>query len=103
VTGIKDPQIIADCKTYGTILLTADSDLETTWAAEIVQAKIGIVILSNNTDGAVKWGARIIKGQSEIIAQLRTRKKPYVLRLNSHGKVTHLRLYRKKGSRVITI
>ena len=70
VGSIQDPQVIADCGTAKTVLLTADSNLETTWAAEITKAKIAIVILSNNTDGATKWGQRIIQGMGKIRAQL---------------------------------
>lgn len=103
VTGIKDPQVIADCGTTGTILLTADSNLETTWAAEITKAKIGVVILSNNTDGAVKWGQRIIQAMGKIRAQLDKRRKPYAICLTVLAEVSRVRLYRKKGSRVIHI
>jgi hypothetical protein len=101
--GIQDPQVIADCGMDHTILLTADADLETTWAAEIRKAKIGVVILSNNTYGAAKWGHRIIQGMEEIILQLRKRKKPYALRLNRQGQVNHVRMYYKKSSRVIPL
>ena len=99
--GIKDPQIIADCKTHNTILLTADSDLETTWAAEMTQAKIRAVILANNKDGAVIWGARIVQGKQAILTQIRKRQKPIAIRLNCQAKVTHVRVYRKTGSWVI--
>jgi predicted nuclease of predicted toxin-antitoxin system len=101
--GIKDSQIISDCKKHNTILLTADADLETTWAAEITRSKIRAVILSNNKDGAVAWGARIIQGKQAILEQIRKRKKPCVIRLSAQSKVNQVRIYRKKGSRVITV
>jgi hypothetical protein len=101
--GIQDPQVIADCGQTGTILLTADSNLETTWAAEIRQAKIAVVILSNNTDGAKKWGQRIVDGMPEIEGQLRKRSKPCAIRLNPQGKVNQVRLYYKKKTRIIHI
>ena len=47
VEGISDTQIIADCATQKTVLLTADGDMETTWASEIETAKISVVILTN--------------------------------------------------------
>lgn len=103
VGGIPDPQVIADCGTTNTILLTADSNLETTWAAEITKAKIGVVILSNNTDGADKWGQRIIQGMAEICAQLNKRKKPCAVCLTPLGEVNRVRLYRRKESHVIHI
>jgi len=103
VTGIQDPKVIADCGTTRTVLLTADSNLETTWAAEITKAKIGIVILSNNTDGAVKWGQRIIQARAKIEAQLDKRRKPCAVCLTVLAEVSRVRLYRKKGSRVIHI
>jgi len=95
--------VIADCGSTRTILLTADSNLETTWAAEITRAKIGVVILSNNTDGAKKWGSRIVQAMPDIVAQLKKRRKPYAVRLNAMGKVNHVRLYFKKSSRVIPV
>jgi hypothetical protein len=101
--GIQDPQVIADCGTTGTILLTADSNLETTWAAEITKAKIGIVILSNNTDGAAKWGQRIIQGMDKIRTQLDKRRKPCAICLTVLAEVNRVRLYRKKGSSVIHV
>jgi hypothetical protein len=61
VEGISDPKIIADCAIQKTVLLTADGDMETTWASEIESAKISVVILTNNKDGADKWGKRLEK------------------------------------------
>jgi hypothetical protein len=103
VEGILDPTIIADCGMSKTVLLTADADLETTWAAEVQAAKIAVVILTNNKDGAVKWGARLAKGQAEIVEYLRKHKKPCAIRFGCDAKVSKVRLYGPKRGRVIII
>jgi hypothetical protein len=101
--GIEDPRIIADCGASKTVLLTADGDLETTWAAEIVVARIAVVILTNNRDGAAKWGARLAKGQQEIVENLRSHRKPCAIRFGSDAKVSKVRLYGKRRAKVIII
>ena len=103
VEGIGDPIIIADCGKAKTILLTADGDLETTWAAEILAAKLSVVILTNNKDGAVKWGERLAKGRSEIIEYLRKYKSPCSIRFGCNAKVSKVRLYGPRRARVIVI
>lgn len=103
VDGIQDPQIIADCAKHKTVLLTADADLETTWAAEIETAKIHIVILTNNCDGAVKWGGRLAKGRQAIVDKLREYKKPCAIRFGTDSKVCKVRLYGKRSAKVIVI
>jgi len=101
VEGIKDPQVIADCGRDNTVLLTADSDLETTWAAEIEAAKIHVVILNNNQDGAVKWADRLQKGHATIIEHLRRHQKPCVIRFGKNAKVSKVRLYGKRRAKTI--
>jgi predicted nuclease of predicted toxin-antitoxin system len=101
--GIPDSQIIADCGREKLILLTADSRLETLWAAEIQQAGIAVVILSNNIDGASAWGARLSIGKKDILAKLRAYKEPCALRFGKGGRVTHVRLYGPKRARLIAI
>lgn len=96
VEGIDDPKIIADCAMHKTVLLTADSDLETTWAKEITAAKIAVVILTNNKDGADKWAERLKKGQPTIFEHLRKYKKPCVIRFTKEAKVSKVRLYGKR-------
>ena len=103
VEGIADPVIIADCGKTKTVLLTADGDLETTWAAEIETAKIQAVILTNNCDGAVKWGARLAKGRRAIVERLREHKKPCAIRFGTDSKVCKVRLYGKRRAKVIVI
>ncbi len=101
VEGIGDPVIIADCGKHKTVLLTADSDLETTWAAEILASKISVVILTNNKDGAVKWAERLKKGQKTIHEHLRKYKKPCVIRFGADAKVSKVRLYGKRRGKTI--
>jgi hypothetical protein len=103
VDGIGDPKIIADCGTSKTVLLTADGDLETTWAGEILAARISVVILTNNKDGAVKWGARLAAGREEIVEHLRLHKKPCALRFGCDSKVSKVRLYGKRRAKVMVI
>jgi predicted nuclease of predicted toxin-antitoxin system len=101
--GIKDPQIIADCGKDNLILLTADADLETRWAPEIQKAKIAVVILANNTEGAAVWGARLTVGKKDILAKLQQFPKPCALRFGVNAKVTSVRLYGPKRGKVIKI
>lgn len=103
VDGIQDPQIIADCGKHKDVLLTADADLETTWAGEILAAKIAVVILTNNKDGAVKWGARLAAGKKDIGQKLRQYKKPCAVRFGCDSKVSKVRLYGKRRARTIPI
>jgi hypothetical protein len=101
--GILDPQIIADCGRDNHVLLTGDGQLETLWASEIEQAKIAVVILANNTDGAKVWGKRLRSGQADITRRLAEYRKPCALRFGVHGRVTHVRLYGKRRGNLITI
>jgi hypothetical protein len=101
--GILDPQIIADCGRDNLVLLTGDGQLETLWATEIEQAKMAVVILANNTDGAKAWGKRLGSGRVDIMRRLAEHRKPCALRFGVHGRVTHVRLYGKRRASFITL
>jgi hypothetical protein len=101
--GVPDPEIIADCGAKKVVLLTADSDLETTWAAEIEVARISVVILTNNTDGADKWGARLIAGHKNLTEHLRKHKKPCAIRFSCDAKASKVRLYGKRRAKVFPV
>jgi hypothetical protein len=101
--GIPDPPIIADCGRDNLILLTADGALETLWAAEILQARVGVVILTNNVDGSAVWGARLAAGKHDILEKLRQYLKPCTLRFGVSAKVTHVRLYGPKRAKLIKL
>lgn len=101
VDGIEDPQIIADCGAHKTVLLTGDGDMETTWAAEIEKAKIHVVILTNNSDGADAWGQRLAKGRQAIVDKLREYKRPCAISFGRNAKVCKIRLYGKKRAKTI--
>jgi hypothetical protein len=101
--GILDPPIIANCGKENHVLLTADGKLETLWAVEIEQARLAVVILANNTDGAKVWGKRLKAGQADILERLREYRKPCALRFGVHGRVTHVRLYGKRRAQLITL
>jgi hypothetical protein len=103
VDGIADPIIISDCGKHKNVLLTADADLETTWAAEIENSKIAVVILTNNSDGANKWGPRLATGQKMIVDMLRKHRKPCALSFGRDSKVGKARLYGKRRAKVIMI
>lgn len=100
---VLDPELIKDCGINKNILITADGDMETTWAAEILTAKIGVVILKNNNDGAPKWAMRIIFAKQEIQRMLKKYRKPLAARLSVDGCLTQVRLYRKRQGRVIKL
>jgi hypothetical protein len=101
--GISDPPIIPDCGTDNLVLLTADAQLETLWAAEIEHARIAVVILANNIDGSALWGARLTAGKQDILEKLRQFKKPCALRFGKSAKVTKVRLYGPKRGKLITL
>ena len=101
--GIPDPPIIADCGKDNLVLLTADGQLETLWAAEIQQARIAVVILTNNKDGSSVWGTRLTAGKQDILAKLKKYKKPCALRFGVNAKVTMVRLYGPRRAKLITI
>ena len=102
-TLIEDPQIIADCGKRNTVLITADSDLEFDFGAEIYSAKTAVLILGNNNDGPNKWGPRILTALQAIEDQMAMRRRPFVLRLGAEAKLIQVRLYRKPKDRVIRL
>jgi hypothetical protein len=95
---IPDPEIIAKCGERKHILVTVDRKMEYTYAAEIYKARVGIVLLLTNNDGASSWKNRLLLAQKEIRKQIDTRRKPYLIRVALDGKLTKIRLYRKNNS-----
>jgi hypothetical protein len=100
---VDDPTVIAGCGRSKTILLTADGNLEYTYAVELLTAKIAVLLLTNNSEGPAKWAPRIIAAIPEINRELRRQKKPFLMRLSVAGKLTQVRLYRKKGAEIIRL
>lgn len=100
---VKDPEIITDCGKAKTVLLTADSDLEFSYAAEINRAKIAIFVLSNNNDGPEKWGPRIINARQDMERELRRRRKSFAAQINAEGRVSRVRIYYRKKTKEIHI
>lgn len=100
---ISDPDLIAQCGRRNHVLITADSRAEYTYAAEIMNAKIAVILLSRNNDGAISWAQRLITAKDAIEEQLSTRRKPLLIRLALDGRLTQVRLYRRVGSKVIPL
>jgi hypothetical protein len=96
---VSDPDIIKLCGERKHILITGDSRLEYTYAAEIFAAKVGVVLLSTNNGGAESWKRRLIAALPEIREQIHKRKKPYLIRVALDGTLTTIRLYSKQGSK----
>lgn len=96
---ISDPDIIKLCGERNHILITGDSRLEYTYAAEIFAAKVGVVLLNTNNGGAESWKRRLITAQSAIREQISKRKKPYLIRVSLDGTLTTIRFYSKRGSK----
>jgi hypothetical protein len=96
---VSDPDIIKLCGKRKHILITGDSRLEYTYAAEIFSAKVGVVLLSTNNGGAESWKRRLIAAQPAIREQIYKRKKPYLIRVGLDGTLTTIRLYTKRGSK----
>ncbi len=99
--AVSDPEIIALCGKRKHILITADKRLEYTYAPEIRRARIGVVILSTNNDGAENWQRRLITAQESIREQISKRRKPYVIRVAKDGQLTLIKLYRKNADKTI--
>ncbi len=99
---VDDPEIIAYCgrKRKKLVLLTADKDLEFTYAPEITKAKIAVFILTNNRDGPDKWLPRILAAKLDMERELSTRAKPFAARINTEGRVIQVRRYYQKKDRV---
>ncbi len=100
---VKDPEIIADCGKAKTVLLTADSDLEFSYAAEINAAKIAVFVLSNNNDGPEKWGPRIINARQDMEREIRRRRKSFSAQINAEGRVSRVRIYYRRKTKEIHI
>lgn len=100
---IPDPDIIARCGEKKYVLITADGRAEYTYAPEIQNAKIAVILLSRNNDGAASWARRLITAKDAIEEQLTKRRKPFLVRVAIDGKLTQVRLYRKSGSKTIPL
>jgi len=83
--------------------LTADADLEFTYAAEIRGAKIAVFILTNNHEGPDVWGPRVVSAKSYIERELGRRRKPFAAHITTESRINQVRLYYKKKTRVIKI
>lgn len=101
--SIPDPSIIAVCGERKQVLITSDGRLEYTYAIDILNAGIGVVLLVRNNDGARSWARRLIAAKETIEEKLAAHRKPLLIRVALDGTLTQIRLYRKKGSRVISV
>jgi predicted nuclease of predicted toxin-antitoxin system len=101
--NISDVEVIAGCGREHRVLLSADSDFEYMYGAEIKAAKIAAFVLSNNHEGPSKWGPRIIQAKDQVLLELKRRKKPFVGHINEYGRVTKIRLYRRNKTKEIKI
>jgi len=102
---VDDPEIIAYCgsKRDKLMLITADQDMEFTYAPEIRKAKIAVFIVTNNHDGPDKWLPRILAAKLDIEREIFTRAKPFAARISAEGRVTQVRRYFKKKDKVFQI
>jgi predicted nuclease of predicted toxin-antitoxin system len=101
--NVGDPAIIHDCGIKNRILLTGDKDLVHTYAREIREAQIAVFITTDNMEGPQKWGPRIIAARSDILRELKRRKKPFTAVISSKGRISHVRVYEDRQWKVITI
>ena len=94
---IPDPEVIDECRKLKRALLTADSELPFTYAAELRKAKIAVFVLSNNHDGPAAWGPRILSAALDMERELAVTAKPFCAHVNTEGRISYvLRYYRKK-------
>lgn len=100
---IADPVMIANCGFKGRVLLTGDQDLIYSFAKEIAEAGIAVFVTSDNRQGPIHWGPRIIAAKSDIWRELRRRKKPFTAKISKEGRITQVRIYEGKEWKSITI
>jgi hypothetical protein len=100
--GIEDPEVIAYCGRVRNklVLLTADKDLEFTYAPEIRKAGIAIFVVSNNREGPDIWLPRLLSARLDMERELCRRAKPFAARINAEGRVSQVRRYFKKKDKV---
>jgi len=89
---IADPVMICDCGLKGRVLLTADQELASLWAKEIIDAGIAVFVTTNNNEGPKQWGPRIIAARHSMMRELRRRKKPFTAKISPEGRVIQVRL-----------
>ncbi len=90
---IADPVVICDCGLKSRVLLTGDQNLVYLWAKEIRDARIGVFVITNNNEGALRWGLRIVHAKRDILRELRRRQKPFTARISTEGRVTMVRIH----------
>jgi len=98
-----DPAIAQRCGQEKNILVTADPDFETLYAAEVRASKIAVFFLTNNEEGAEIWGARILSAHQDIERELGRRRKPFIAHISTEARVSKVCLLYKKKVKVIHI
>lgn len=101
--NVGDPAIIHDCGIKNRVLLTGDKDLVHTYAREIREARIAVFVTTDNMEGPQKWGPRIIGARSDILRELKRRRRPFTAVISNQSRVSHVRLYERGQWRVIAI
>jgi len=100
---IGDPVIIQDCGLKNRVLLTGDKDLIHTYAREIKDAKIAVLVTTDNHEGPSRWGPRIIAAKSDIWRELGRRNKPFTAAISKDGRIVQVRLYESGAWKTIVI
>lgn len=100
---IADPVIIADCGFKNRVLLTGDKDMVYTWAKEIVDAGIAVLVTTDNNEGPKQWGPRIIAAKNDIMRELGRRQKPFTASISKEGRVTLVRVHDGTQWKTITL
>lgn len=100
---IADPVMIRDCGLKGRMLLTADQELPSLWAKEILEAGIAVFVTTNNNEGPKQWGPRIIAAKHSMMRELRRRGKPFTAKISPDGRIIQVRLPETEGWKTISI
>jgi hypothetical protein len=90
---IADPVIIQHCGLMNRVLLTGDQDLIRTWNKEIIQAGIGVFVITNNNEGPSQWVPRIVAARKDILRELVKRQKPFTANVAKEGRISTVRIY----------
>lgn len=83
---ILDPEVITECGRQGWFLLTADKDMPFRWAAEIINANLGVFCQTNNTQGPKLWAPRLVALKEQIIKKSRNVATPFVIQITADKK-----------------
>ena len=86
-----DEDWIPAVSSKGWVILTADTRIEREHLESVIQNRCRVVLLTDNTSGAVQWTAAVIRALEQISDYLRNCHRPSIVRVSKLGDITRLR------------